>query len=115
MKINRLKKKTIFQILSLFIFISGITLSIWVYFNAAEKSDNIIGYETINGVSYPVFAENSKKYMRSVEQFSGKAGILMNDIREWFENLWYGKSLAFVIGLFTIALSFIFYKIARNS
>ena len=38
--------------------------------------------------------ENSKKYLRELEVYGGKANVLANKFAHWFEGLWHGQSLA---------------------
>jgi hypothetical protein len=54
--------------------------------------------------------EDSKKYLRDLQLYGGKANVLMDEFRRWFVGLWHGKSLAFTIACISIFVSFgVFY------
>jgi hypothetical protein len=54
--------------------------------------------------------EDSKKYLRDLQLYGGKANVLMDELRRWFVGLWHGKSLAFTIACISIFVSFgVFY------
>jgi len=41
--------------------------------------------------------EDSKRYLRQMEVYGGSANVLASEIREWFEGLWHGRTLAFTV------------------
>ena len=49
--------------------------------------------------------EDSKKYLRDMELYGGKANVLMDQFRRWFIGLWHGKSLAYTIAVISIFMS----------
>jgi tetratricopeptide (TPR) repeat protein len=54
--------------------------------------------------------EDSKKYLRDLELYGGKANVLLDELRRGFMGLWHGKSLAFTVACISIFISFgIFY------
>jgi hypothetical protein len=69
-----------------------------------------LGYEEAGGTVYPIMPEDSKKYLRDLELYGGKANVIMDELRRWFIGLWHGKSLAFTVACITIFVSFgVFY------
>ncbi|MBI4806698.1 MAG: hypothetical protein HY795_15850 [Desulfovibrio sp.] len=47
--------------------------------------------------------------MKDLEQYNGKAGVLMYEFRTWFTGLWQGRTLArtfFSITVFVVAVLF---------
>jgi hypothetical protein len=64
-----------------------------------------LGYEEGNGSVYPVIREDSKKYLRDLELYGGKANVLGDEFMRWFVGLWHGKSLAFTIACISIFIS----------
>ncbi len=54
--------------------------------------------------------EDSKKYLRQMEEYGGTANVLASEAREWFEGLWHGRRLAMTIAclaLLAAGVSFI--------
>ena len=53
--------------------------------------------------------EHSKAYLRQTEIIGGKAAVLGNDLREWFDGLWHGQRLAFTIAAITAIVALVYY------
>ncbi|MFI5120962.1 MAG: hypothetical protein ACHQM4_11145 [Thermoanaerobaculia bacterium] len=55
--------------------------------------------------------ENSKKYLRELEVYGGKANVLATEFRHWFDGLWHGRSLAFTVAVISafLALAYNFF------
>src|ERR1039457_2272216 len=71
----------------------GFAAAVVIYFvNAAPPAS---GYEL----------EDSKKYLREMEVYGGKANVLAAEIRHWFDGLWHGRSLAFTVALISVFLA----------
>lgn len=49
--------------------------------------------------------ENSKKYLRELEVYGGKANVLATAFRHWFDGLWHGRSLAFTVAVISLFLA----------
>ncbi|MGE5715429.1 MAG: hypothetical protein ACM369_02170 [Acidobacteriota bacterium] len=49
--------------------------------------------------------ENSKKYLRELEVYGGKANVLATQFRHWFDGLWHGRSLAFTVAVISVFLA----------
>ena len=58
--------------------------------------------------------EDSKKYLRDLELYGGKANVLMDQFRRWFMGLWHGKSLAYTIAGITIFISLGTFYVANH-
>ena len=41
--------------------------------------------------------EDSKRYLRQMEVYGGKANVLGSELREWFGDLWHGRRLALTV------------------
>src|SRR5258706_14234298 len=52
--------------------------------------------------------ENSKKYLRAMETYGGKANLLASDLRHWFARLWHGGALAFTVAVLTMVVPLIY-------
>jgi hypothetical protein len=92
------------------ILVAGLGSAILIYQTAQNYSGGVLGYEEGGGSVYPVMPEDSKKYLRDLQLYGGKANVLMDEFRRWFVGLWHGKSLAFTIACISIFVSFgVFY------
>ena len=52
--------------------------------------------------------ETSKKYLREMEVYGGKANVLASEFRKWFESLWHGRKLAVTVVCLTLMFLFLF-------
>jgi len=102
-----------FNLLSIVILLVGLISATWIYQSADNNPNYVLGYEEENGSVYPIKPEDSKKYLRDLELYGGKANVLITEFRLWFVSLWHGKSLAFTIAFLTILISFAFFWFAR--
>jgi len=58
--------------------------------------------------------EHSRRYLRQVEMIGGKAGLLANDLREWAEGLFHGRSLAYTIAVVTAIVALAAHLLQRK-
>jgi hypothetical protein len=84
-----------------------------IYLHAERNSPGALGYEAGEGVVYPINPEDSKQYLRDLELYGGKANVLADEFRRWFEGLWQGKSLAFIIAGTAILVSLGLFYVAE--
>jgi hypothetical protein len=49
--------------------------------------------------------EDSKRYLRQMELYGGKANVFASGVREWFEGLWHGKALASTVACLSVVLA----------
>jgi hypothetical protein len=75
--------------------IVGFALSIWIYLTAAATPENPLGYEP----------EESKRYLRDMERYGGKANLIGSELAEWFNGLWHGRRLAFTVAGITLLVA----------
>jgi hypothetical protein len=97
--------KRLFHLLSATVLLVGLISSVLIYQKADRDERAALGYEAADGSVYPIMPEDSKMYLRDMEQFGGKANVLADEIRRWFVGLWQGKSLAFTVACISIVLS----------
>ena len=101
---------TCLNLIGVLILLVGLGSAILIYRIAENDSNSVLGYEEGNGSVYPVRPEDSKKYLRDMELYGGKANVLMDEFNRWFIGLWHGESLAYTVGCITIFISFgVFY------
>lgn len=106
---------TCLNLISAIILLVGLASAILIYRKAENNSYAFLGYEEEGGSVYPIIPEDSKKYLRDLELYGGKANVLMDELRRGFAGLWHGKSLAFTIACITIFISFGVYYAANHS
>jgi len=49
--------------------------------------------------------ENTKQYLRQMQVYGGTANVLASEIREWFDGLWRGRTLAFTVVCLSLLLA----------
>ena len=98
------------NLISAIILLVGLGSALLIYRTAENNSYGALGYEEAGGTVYPIMPEDSKKYLRDLEFYGGKANVIMDELRRGFVGLWHGKSLAFTVACMTIFISFgVFY------
>lgn len=73
----------------------GLAGAAWVY-AAALRAESEAPRDP-QGAVLLMSPEYSKKFLRDLEVYGGKANVLMFKFRAWLEGLFQGKSLAFII------------------
>jgi len=96
------------------ILLVGLGGSLVIYWSAGDDVYGVLGYETANGYVYPVMPEDSKLYLRNLELYGGRMGVLLDSFRRWLAGRWHGKNLAFTVAFITLCLSFGFIYIAHQ-
>ncbi len=105
--------RTWLNIISAVILVAGLGSAIWIYQTAENKPYGALGYEQGDGSAYAVMPEDSKKYLRDMELYGGKANVVADEIRRWFFGLWEGKSFAYALACIAIAISFGVLSVAK--
>ena len=98
-------RKSFLNLIGAIILLFGLGSATLIYRTATNDSRDVLGYQQGNGSVYPVNPDDSKKYLRDMELYGGKANVLMDELRRWFVGLWHGESLAFMIGGITVFIS----------
>jgi hypothetical protein len=70
----------------------GFASALGIYLTAQPPPANPLGYEP----------EDTKKYVRDMEVYGGKANLLASEVRHWLGSLWHGKRLAFTVAVLTV-------------
>jgi hypothetical protein len=79
----------------LLVLAAGLCSAALIYVTATEEeADSGGNYIVVDGVAHPVAPQLSKRYVRTLEQFGGKAAVLFDEIDRWFSGLWHGRALA---------------------
>ena len=100
--------------IALFILVVGLASSVLIYFIAEDATSDALRYQSESdniGVASP---QDSKRYVREMEQFGGGINMLAFRFRIWFSGLWQGKSLAYPIAFIAIITAYILRFIAAR-
>ena len=101
------------NLISAIILVAGLGSAVLIYHNAENDLSSVMGYEKgSDGSVYPIMPQDSKKYLRDLELYGGKANVIADEFRRWLVGLWYGKSLAFTVACIAIFISFVLFYIA---
>jgi len=96
-------------LISAIILLVGMGSAILIYMTAENASDDTLVYHF----------EHSKKYRHDLELIGGKANVLADEFCRWFEGLWHGTSLAFIVACISVLTScgffFVAYHLPSNS
>jgi hypothetical protein len=82
----------------------GLGGALTIYFTAGPTPADPLDYDPMD----------SKKYLRQLELYGGKANVLSVEFQQWFSGLWHGRTLAATIAVLTVLLAFAFWFVASN-
>jgi hypothetical protein len=102
-------RRIFFNLIGFIILLGGLGSAILLYRTAGDNLTNNLIYEEEGGSVYPLRPEDSKKYIRDLELYGGRANVLVTEFRLWLVGLWQGKSLAFIIAFITVLIAFGFF------
>jgi hypothetical protein len=109
-----MERRTRLELIGLVILVTGLGMAVIVDRTAGDKPGQLLGYD-MNGESpQPVRPEDSKQYLRNLEQYNGKTGVLLYELRTWFVGLWQGKALARTLYCLTAVVALAFFYEARR-
>ncbi len=103
-----------FNLIGTLVLVIGLAASAWIFFTGGDDASDVIGYEIVDGKSYPVTTADSKLYRHDLERFGGKAAIFADDLARWLSGLWHGRRLALIVAVLTIAVAFAFFRAAER-
>ncbi len=85
--------------IALGIVLAGLLAGLLIWVTAAPPSEGPLGRP-----------EDSKRYLREMEVYGGKANLMAGEIREWFDGLWHGRRLGITVAVlsFLAAGAFLF-------
>ena len=105
---------TCLNLISTIILLVGLGSAMLIYRTSENNVSEVIGYDEEGGSVYPIMPGETKKYLRDMELYGGKANVIADEFRRWVAGLWHGKSLAYTVACFAIVTSFgVFYYASR--
>jgi hypothetical protein len=108
-------RRLFFNLIGFIILLGGLGGAILIYRSAGNNLSNDLIYQEEGGSVYPIRPEDSKKYIRDLELYGGRANVLVTEFRLWLVGLWQGESLAFIIAFITILVAAGLFYVANNS
>ena len=102
------------DLLGALVLLVGLAGAILIYQRAENGAGGAVRYEEGSGGYYPITPEDSKKYLRDMELYGGKANVIADAFKRWFVGLWQGKSLAYIVGCIAVITSFGVFYLARH-
>ena len=91
---------------ALAVLIAGLCGAVAVWLTAGDDPGPAASqFVVVDGKTYPIAPGESKRYIRDVQRFGGKAGVLFDEFDRWFAGLWRGRSLAVTMGWIAVFLS----------
>ena len=109
------KLQIVIYLISALVLVAGLVGAAVVYQKAIDdEMKDVIGFEIVGGRTYPILPQDTKRYEYDLERFGGKFAVLTDKLDRWLAGLWRGKNLAYMLTLFSIGISFVCFKIARE-
>ena len=97
--------RTRLYIASLAVLLVGLCVAVLIYATAEESTPDAIAFVVVDGLKYPIEPNQSKRYIRDLERFGGKASVVFDEFDRWLAGLWRGRKLGLTIGVLSIAVS----------
>lgn len=101
-------------LVSLAVFALGLCSALLIYATVDEVPPDAIGYIVVDGMKYPIAPNQSKRYVRDLERFGGKASVLFDEFDRWFAGLWRGKTLGITVGCLAAMVSVMLFAFAAS-
>ena len=95
-------RRTRVRLLTAAVLLAGLGTATAIHLTAPPKAPNPLGYEP----------EDTKKYLRELERFGGKANVVATQFMRWFDGLWQGQQLADTTAALTLGLAAVFWFVA---
>jgi hypothetical protein len=106
---SKTNPQTRLYLISAIVLAVGLVSALLIYLAAGNPPDNTLIHDF----------ENSKRYIHDLELYGGKMNVLADQFRRWFDGLWQGQSLAFMIAGISIVIasccSFVAYHLPPES
>ena len=92
----------------------GLLAAAVIYLAAGDETSDAANYEIVGGDVIAIAPEDSKRYIRDIELYGGKASVLMDELNRWFSALWRGRRLAYTVGALTVGAALVCFFAARH-
>ena len=85
------------------VLVVGLCSAALLYLFADDESESAALYEM----------QISKRYVRQLQQFGGRASVLFDEFNRWFSGLWHGRTLALTVLWISVCAAVALYLLAR--
>jgi hypothetical protein len=102
------------MIAALVVLVVGFTAALLVYSFADEGETETSSYIVVDGLKYPIDPASSKRYVRDLEMYGGKASVVFDEFNRWFGSLWQGRKLAFTLAWLSALVSGALFLFGRS-
>ena len=92
-------------IVALTILALGLFSGLLIYALADEAEPEAGSYIVADGMKYPIAQSQTKRYVRDLQRFGGKASVLFDEFDRWLADLWRGKTLGITVGCLATLVS----------
>jgi len=92
---QRLAGHTVAYYCAAAVLLIGLVSAVLVYVFATNDSD----IDAAAGIA------NARMYQHNLEVIGGKFAVYLDEFNRWFASLWHGRTLAYTIGVFAIAIA----------
>jgi hypothetical protein len=91
-------RETRLPLIGIWILVIGLLAAAAVYFTASpDDGSGAVGYEVVNGQTYPVRAGDTKSSDYQLERIGGKSAVWGVEFTQWLGSLWRGRRLAYTL------------------
>jgi hypothetical protein len=96
-----------------YVLLVGLGAAVVIYLLAGGKPRDAASSRIDAGNVQQDLAEVSKSYLRSMEYYGGKSNVMAYELRLWIDGLFQGKTLAYTVGVVSLAVALVFFLLAR--
>ena len=114
LSLSNARLKARLTLTAVLLLVAGLTSASLIYAFADETAPEAIGYIIVDGLKYPIEPGQSKRYVRELERFGGKASVVFDEFGRWFAGLWRGKTLGITIGCLATMVSVVLFLLASS-
>jgi hypothetical protein len=105
MRLHAPERRFALRVLAGSILVLGLCAAVWIYKVAEQEARAALSNEEDASSLYLRHPEYTKKYVRELELYGGKANVLADRFARWVASLGEGKNLAFLVAGVSIALA----------
>lgn len=114
LSLSNARLKARLTLAAVLLLVAGLTSASLIYAFADEAPPDAIGYIVADGIKYPIAPNQSKRYVRDLERFGGKASVLFDEFDRWFAGLWRGKTMGITVGCLAAMVSVVLFAFAAS-
>lgn len=96
----------------LLVLAAGLCSAALIYAFVGDAPEAGMDYIVVDGTAYPVAPQQTKRYVRTLEQYGGKASVLIDEFNRWFDSLWRGRALALTVASLSTAVAALLFAFA---